>query len=178
MQPDFGSTNIESSRRARLRAATVLVLGALAAAVFLWAGAALAQDPAAAGLSAWKRGGCGACHGSFAEGGGGGERPAGPSLRKTRLTPEQLFETISCGRPGSLMPYNNSGAYAEVQCYGMPFGPVPGDLVSQGAALTSAEINDLVTYLMQWVVGAGPVSREDCGFYYGNPNNVACGGYR
>src|SRR5215467_6228939 len=67
---------------------------------------AFAQDAAllAAGEAAWDKAGCLQCHGAAGEGGAGGEFPAGPSLRKTRLDRAALVEAISCGLPGTQMP--------------------------------------------------------------------------
>ena len=67
-----------------------------------------AQDGIASGEAAWDKAGCLQCHGSRGEGGDGGEFPAGPSLRKTRLDRAALVEAISCGLPGTAMPVLNA----------------------------------------------------------------------
>src|SRR5258708_39311807 len=89
---------------------------------------AFAQDAArlAAGEAAWDKAGCLQCHGSAGEGGGGGEFPAGPSLRKTRLDRPALIEAVSCGLPGTQMPRWVHGAYTQRPCYGVAPGPAPG----------------------------------------------------
>src|SRR5580692_10629367 len=94
----------------------------IAPSISVWA-----QDAArlAAGEDAWNKAGCFECHGASGEGGFGGEFPAGPSLRQTKLDRAALAETISCGRPGSPMPAWLDGAYTERQCYGLPKGPAP-----------------------------------------------------
>ena len=156
------------------------IVGALAgAASFVTIAGALAQDAAQieAGLTAWKRGGCSACHGSFAQGGEGGENPAGPSLRDTQLGPDELVETIACGRPDTEMPYNLVGAYRETPCYGLPVGEFPSG-TKRGARLEPDQISAMVAYLMARVVGKGDVTLEECGFYYGDPNHGACRRYR
>jgi mono/diheme cytochrome c family protein len=132
--------------RARLGAVTGIFM-TLSAAIF-------AQDSArmAAGENAWDKAGCFQCHGTSGEGGAGGEFPAGPSLRETRLERTGLAETISCGRPGSKMPAWLDGAYTQIRCYGLPKGPAPGglDLVP---VLSAGEIEALVDYLTAKVIG-------------------------
>jgi mono/diheme cytochrome c family protein len=116
--------------------------------------AAFAQDAArlAAGEAAWNKAGCLQCHGSAGEGGAGGEFPAGPSLRKTRLDRAALAETVSCGLPGTQMPAWLDGAYTRRPCYGFPAGPAPAgtDLMP---VLDAGEIEALVDYLLANMVG-------------------------
>jgi mono/diheme cytochrome c family protein len=111
-----------------------------------------AQDAArlAAGEDAWNKAGCFQCHGTSGEGGDGGEFPAGPSLRATRLDRATLAETISCGRPGTPMPAWLDGAYVQSPCYGMP--KRPADVVLT-PVLSGDEIAALVDYLMARIVG-------------------------
>jgi len=113
---------------------------------------AWAQDGArvAAGEEAWDKAGCFECHGASGEGGDGGEFPAGPSLRATRLDRATLLETISCGRPGTPMPAWLDGAYAQSACYGL--SKRPADVV-QTPVLSADEIAALVDYLMAKIVG-------------------------
>jgi mono/diheme cytochrome c family protein len=110
---------------------------------------ASAQDAAriAAGEAAWDKAGCLQCHGASGEGGTGGEFPAGPSLRATRLDRATLVDTIRCGRPGTEMPAWLQGAYTEVACYGIPKGPPPAGL-ELTRVLSAAEIEALADYLM------------------------------
>ena len=125
----------------------------LAAALLTAPVPALAQDAArlAAGEAAWDKAGCLQCHGASGEGGTGGEFPAGPSLRATRLDRSTLVDTISCGRPGSEMPAWLDGAYTEVACYGIPKGPAPAGLELR-RVLSAAEIEALADYLMAKIV--------------------------
>src|SRR6266852_6393133 len=130
-----------------------------AVCVAIWLGAAgsvpaLAQDAArlAAGEGAWDKAGCPQCHGSLGEGGAGGEFPAGPSLRKTRLDRAALTEAVSCGLPGTQMPAWLDGAYTQRPCYGFANGPAPAgtDLTP---VLSAAEIAALIDYLLAKIVG-------------------------
>jgi mono/diheme cytochrome c family protein len=115
---------------------------------------AFAQDAArlAAGEGAWDKAGCLQCHGAAGEGGAGGEFPAGPSLRTTRLDRAALAETISCGLPGTPMPAWLDGAYARRPCYGFANGPAP-DGTTLTPVLSAGEIEALVDYLLATMVG-------------------------
>jgi mono/diheme cytochrome c family protein len=113
---------------------------------------AQAADRVAAGEDAWNKAGCFECHGASGEGGFGGEFPAGPSLRQTKLDRAALTETISCGRPGSPMPAWLDGAYTERQCYGLPKGPAPAGVVLT-PVLGVDEIQTLLDYLMAKIIG-------------------------
>src|SRR5882672_2057681 len=115
---------------------------------------AFAQDAArlAAGETAWDKAGCLQCHGSTGEGGVGGEFPAGPSLRKTRLDRAALIEAVSCGLPGTQMPGWLDGAYTQRSCYGFPPGPAP-DGTTLTPVLSANEVEALVDYLLAKIVG-------------------------
>jgi mono/diheme cytochrome c family protein len=134
--------------RLRLRAAIATVVAICLSAP------ALAQDAArlAAGESAWDKAGCLQCHGSTGEGGAGGEFPAGPSLRKSKLDRAALTETVSCGLPGTQMPAWLDGAYTARPCYGFANGPAPPgtDLMP---VLSAEEVAALVDYLLAKIVG-------------------------
>jgi mono/diheme cytochrome c family protein len=106
----------------------------------------------AAGEDAWDKAGCFECHGTSGEGGTGGEFPAGPSLRQTRLDRAALAETISCGRPGTPMPAWLAGAYTERPCRGLPKGPAPSGVVLT-PVLGADEIQALLDFLMAKIVG-------------------------
>jgi mono/diheme cytochrome c family protein len=130
-----------------------IAMVSLAAATLL-SGAAFAQDGArlAAGEAAWDKAGCLQCHGASGEGGTGGEFPAGPSLRKSRLDPAALATTIGCGLPGTEMPAWLDGAYTQTPCYGFPAGPAPAE-ITLTPVLSADEIEALVDYLMAKIVG-------------------------
>jgi mono/diheme cytochrome c family protein len=134
-----------------LRITPLLFLAA--ASVALAPSAPLAQDAAriAAGEEAWNKAGCPPCHGADGEGGTGGEFPAGPSLRKTRLDRATLTETISCGLPGTEMPAWLDGAYTQRPCYGFSAGPPDGTTLIP--VLSADEIEALVDYLLAKIVG-------------------------
>jgi len=102
-------------------------------------------DPAA-GQSVWNRGGCFNCHGGMGQGGAGGDFPVGPSFRTTVLDKDTMALIVSCGLPGTPMPAWLKGAYAEVECYGMPMGSSPAGM-SLPRLFTAEEITALVDYI-------------------------------
>jgi Cytochrome C oxidase, cbb3-type, subunit III len=140
-------------RRRRLPVAGPVFALSLAAASSLALGAsASAQDQVAAGEAAWDKAGCLQCHGSNGEGGDGGEFPAGPSLRKTRLDRAALVEAISCGLPGTAMPSWLDDAYTKRSCYGFPPGPPPAEITAT-PVLSAGEIEALVDFLAAKFIG-------------------------
>ena len=143
----------------------------LAAAAFMaFATPSVAQD---AGADVWRRGSCTTCHGGVAQGGGGGEDPMGPNLRESDLDRELMRETIACGR--GEMPFNLLGAYREVSCYGIPLGNPPEGFQA-GARLSAEQIDVLVEFLFEYVVGVTRVNRAACAAFYGGDQNArSCG---
>jgi len=135
---------------------------------------ALAQG----GDELWRGGGCRTCHGQLAQGGGGSEAPDGPSLRRTMLDRDQLIETITCGRPGTGMPFNLEVAYREYECYGIPLGEPPPRTAQSSADFTEEEVAALVDFLIQNAVGQSDITRESCAaFYGGDINSPRCQTY-
>ena len=151
-----GGTSVKLRRNGRHRARWRICRAAPTVVWFSVAFPALAfaQDAArlAAGEAAWDKAGCLQCHGSTGEGGAGGEFPAGPSLRKTRLDRAALVEAISCGLPGTQMPSWLDGAYTQRSCYGFPPGPSP-DGTTLMPVLDANEVEALVDYLLAKIVG-------------------------
>jgi mono/diheme cytochrome c family protein len=133
------------------------------------------EDQSPAGLQVWRLSGCASCHGTFGQGGGGGEQPEGPSLRRTILDRDAIKETISCGRPGSKMPFFLKGAYTATRCWGIEMQEEPpAEMIGLGS-LTPARIDALVDYLMTRVVGKNDeVTKQECISYFGNPNHPTC----
>jgi mono/diheme cytochrome c family protein len=128
------------------------------------------------GAQIWRRGACGDCHGKWADGLGDPNFPAGPNLRETELTWDEILETVSCGRPGTAMPFHMAGAYAEISCYEIPVGEV---LAAEGKAFEREQLENLATYLAEAVKGAGEVTLNDCIIYYnGNVDSRSCNRYR
>ena len=132
----------------------VAVLNVILAAALLLSGAAVAQDAARIekGSDAWNEAACYTCHGENGQGGAGGEFPAGPNLRRTRLDRDGLAETISCGRPNTKMPGWLDGAYRKVSCFDLPLGAPPeGTVLTE--VLDADQIQALLDYLLAKIVG-------------------------
>ena len=140
-----------------------VVAGGLVGLGLLFAAPASAQD----GHDMWRKGGCSSCHGSLAQGGGGGEQPAGPNLRRSRLDQASFAETIACGRPGTGMPAHRKGAYVEAECYGMPLAEFPARTQRSSADFSVEELNALVDFLFTNVVGQGTITRASCEAFNG-----------
>ena len=79
-------------------AALAVMLTTLSSAL---AQSAAPADPTDAGKAVFKRANCFGCHKWHGNGGGGYGGDA-LSLRKTELTREQIIETVTCGRPGTV----------------------------------------------------------------------------
>ncbi len=171
--------------RARLRWFNCGLAAALGiAAIFFGslvtpAAPAIAQDLEQAwldGAQAWRGGGCGNCHGKWADGAGDPNFPLGPNLRETDLTRDEILETVRCGRPGTAMPFHDAGAYTVNSCFEIPVGEV---LAAPGQELDPEQIENLATYIAEAVKGAGKVSLKDCIIYYnGRIDSPSCTRYR
>jgi mono/diheme cytochrome c family protein len=102
---------------------------------------------------------------------GGGDQGYGGialSLRKTQLNPEQLTETIKCGRPGTGMPYHDEHAYSDKRCFGMTRADLGKDTPLMATeSLQPREIDAVVKYLFARVVGHGPATYDDCVDFWG-----------
>jgi mono/diheme cytochrome c family protein len=128
---------------------------------------AQSQDKVKAGLEVWKSSGCADCHGPFADGNPeDGDYPIGANLRTARLDTAGLKQTIRCGRPGTGMPSFEEGAYKVGACYGRPLGAAPGNLQPTPRTLSVEEIDAVITYLQERIVGHGKITREECLSYY------------
>lgn len=148
-----------------------VVMGFVIAALLALSTPSLAQDD---GGAMWGRGGCGGCHGALAGGGDDPAEPPGPSLRRSKLDRDLMLETIACGRPGTQMPFNLTGAYTQIECYGIPVGEVPPETAGAGG-FTAEELETLVDFLFEYVVGVTRVTRQNCAaFFQGNVNAPGC----
>ena len=100
------------------------------------------------------------------------EYPAGPDLRTSWLDRDQAKETIACGRPSTMMPYNLRGAYTEFACYGLPLGQ---PVANQGSNLSAEELDALTDFLLAKAIGQRRITRQGCAaFFGGNVNAPAC----
>ncbi len=133
-------------------------------------GTPIDQARLVAGLAIFKEGGCRGCHGWAANGEREGPNPEGPSLRATMLPMEWINITVSCGRPGTAMPYYSREVYRRdsTTCYGQTPAQIGDRMPTRaGVRFTQQEIDDLVYYIEYYVEGRGEVTRADCEFFYG-----------
>jgi len=148
------------------------IAGLVLGLAFLGAGPATAANVALGKAVVDEKIKCGLCHGWAFNGLADDPRsPAGPSLRSTILTREQLIEVIKCSRPGSLMPYFDARAYKDDRCYGVTAEDLGEDVPPfRGTALIGRQIEAVVDYLEANVIGRGAVTFEECVEHFGGPS--------
>jgi hypothetical protein len=116
-----------------------------------------------------QKGDCQACHGWAADGRKmDSQMPDGSNLRETRLDRARLTTTIKCGRPGTGMPAFDKLAYTDGRCYGMKQTDLKSPMPDPPATFQQREIELLVDFLLQKVVGKGPMDRAKCIEYWGS----------
>jgi mono/diheme cytochrome c family protein len=145
------------------------------ALVMGFAGAAHAQaasDPTDAGMAVFKRGNCVGCHKWHGNGGGGYGGDA-LSLRKTELTREQIIETVTCGRPGTGMPFFVRGSYDTTKCYEMTRQDAGGQMPPEANVfLRPNEIEAVADYVLAHVKGRGEPNYDECVAFFGDGSRV------
>jgi mono/diheme cytochrome c family protein len=123
---------------------------------------------------------CAYCHGWAGDGAGQGQSPGGAAnLRRSQLDREQLIMVISCGIPGTPMPYFDEQAYTDTRCYGMTEAEIGNRKppYPPSTTLHRREIEALADYLRAKVIGRGPITREECLDYFGERARTSCGDY-
>jgi hypothetical protein len=116
-----------------------------------------------------QKGDCQACHGWAADGRKmDSQMPDGSNLRETRLDRARLITTIKCGRPGTGMPAFDKLAYTDGRCYGMKQADLRSPMPDPPATFQQREMELLVDFLLQKVVGKGPMDRAKCIEYWGS----------
>ena len=133
---------------------------------------AQAPDPAdvAEGMNLYlHKGDCQSCHGWAADGRKmDSQMPDGSNLRETRLDRARLVTTIKCGRPGTGMPAFDKFAYSDGRCYGMKQADLKSPMPDPPATFQPREVDLVVDFLLQKVVGKGPMDRAKCIEYWGS----------
>jgi mono/diheme cytochrome c family protein len=148
-----------------------LTAGVLLSSVLFAAGRTQAPDSdVAEGMRLYlQKADCQACHGWAADGRKmDSQMPDAPNLRETRLTRERLVQTIKCGRAGTGMPAYDKFAYSDGRCYGMKQADLKSPMPDPPATLQPREIDMVVGFLMQKVVGKGPMDHAKCIEYWGS----------
>jgi hypothetical protein len=129
-------------------------------------------DPTDAGKAVFKRANCFGCHKWHGNGGGGYGGDA-LSLRKTELDREQIIETVSCGRPGTGMPFFVRGAYDTVKCFEMTRQDVGDRIPPEGGTfLRQPDIEAVADYVLAHIKGKGEPTYDECIGFFGNTSRV------
>jgi mono/diheme cytochrome c family protein len=124
-----------------------------------------------------KGGNCVSCHGWDGDGLGKNPRSEGAAalLRESGLDAQGFIEIISCGIPGSPMPYHDAQAYKDDRCYGMTKADFEeGQMPHKGKSLKKEDIISLVAYIQTHIQGKPKATYEDCAFYFGASAEKAC----
>jgi len=131
-----------------------------------------ASDPTNAGKAVFSKANCMGCHKWHGNGGGGYGGDA-LSLRKTELTRDQIVETVSCGRPGTGMPFFTRGAYDEVKCHGMNRQDAGAQMPPEaGTFLRPKDIEAVADYVIAHIKGAGEPTYAECVAFFSNASRV------
>ena len=117
---------------------------------------------------------CAGCH-KWHGGGGGGYGGDALSLRKTKLDRAEIIETVSCGRPGTGMPYHRRDAYESGACYGLHEKDVVGNgmILAANNFLRPSEIAVVADYVLAEVKGHGEPNYDECMAFFG-PGSRVC----
>ncbi len=178
------STNDRSSRLPAIVFAGILLAGLITFTLNVGSPARAQEnykpDPALVSLGEgiWKdQAPCRNCHGGLANGVGDvPQDPQGPDLRKTQLTPDQIEETIKCGRPGTPMPHFDRLAYTDKRCYGATAADLGDQVPPGGQPMSQRQISAIVAFLESRFVGKPDPTYQDCIDFWG-ANASTCDRY-
>ncbi len=136
-----------------------------------------AENEAALGRATYAKANCVGCH-KWHGNGGGGYGGAALSLRKTELDRDQIIMTVTCGRPGTGMPYFKRDVYdddaADHPCYGFSRKDVTGDnhVAEAGTFLRPNEIEAVADYVIANIKGKGEPNLAECVAFFGDASRV------
>jgi mono/diheme cytochrome c family protein len=131
-----------------------------------------ASDPTNAGKAVFSKANCVGCHKWHGNGGGGYGGDA-LSLRKTELTREQIIEVVSCGRPGTGMPFFTRGAYDEVKCHDMNRQDAGAQMPPEGGMfLRPKDIEAVADYVIAHIKRAGEPTYAECVAFFSSTSRV------
>ena len=128
----------------------------------------------AEGKRVYQKANCVGCH-KWHGGGGGGYGGDALSLRATALDKEQIIETVTCGRPGTGMPYFKRGAYdgGEHPCYGLGRQDLGKSMpVEANVFLRPNEVAAAADYVLADIKGRGEPNYAECVAFFGNGSRV------
>ena len=119
---------------------------------------------------------CQACHGWSGDGHkSDSQMPDAPNLRETKLNRAGLVITIKCGRLNTQMPAFDKFAYSDGRCYGKKQADLkvyPNRMPDPPATLQQREIDLIADFMMEKVVGKGPMNRAKCVEFWGTEADV------
>lgn len=140
------------------------VLGSLLFGALLCAGfTQVAQAQMTGGERIYfEKGGCNQCHGRNGDGVGDDAREHGANFRESNLDKETIIEIVSCGIPGTNMPYFEKFSYTDDRCYGMTAEDVGADKPQSPITtfLAKRDIAAVADYILENFVGKGPVDAK------------------
>ena len=123
-----------------------------------------------------QKGNCQACHGWAGDGHKtDSQMPDGANLRDTKLNRAGLIMVIKCGRLNSQMPAFDKFAYSDGRCYGKKQADLkvyPNRMPDPPATLQQREIDLIADFMMEKVVGKGPMNRAKCVEFWGTETDV------
>ncbi|MBN9309922.1 MAG: c-type cytochrome [Devosia sp.] len=122
-------------------------------------------------------GNCLSCHGWDGDGTGKNPRSEGAAalLRESGLDAAGFIQIISCGIPGTPMPYHDSQAYKDDRCYGMVAADFEaGQEPHKGKSIKKDDIVNLVAYIMTSIQGKPKATYEDCVAWFEKSAEKAC----
>lgn len=122
-------------------------------------------------------GNCLSCHGWDGDGTGRNPRAEGAAamLRESGLDAPGFIEIISCGIPGTPMPYHDSQAYKDNRCYGMVAADFEANQEPhKGKSIKKNDIVNLVAYIMTSIQGKPKATYEDCAAWFETSAEKAC----
>ena len=120
----------------------------------------------------FKRANCIGCHKWHGNGGGGYGGDA-LSLRKTELTREQIIETVTCGRPGTGMPFFVRGAYDTVKCYDINRQEAGSNMPPEANTfLRPHDIEAVADYVIAHIKDKGEPNHKECVEFFGDASRV------
>lgn len=169
----------KSEPRGPTRALTILTLGlaCLLGAAFQARAQLPGQSSGSLGKHLYKEH-CASCH-KWNGSGGGGYGGAAASLRASHLDQSQMVKIVSCGIPGSGMPYHLRDAYTKAHpCYGLTNRKSLGKNAPLQPAqfLRSSEIRQIVNYVQTTIQGRGETTYAECRAFFG-AHTRACDNY-
>ncbi len=121
---------------------------------------------------------CADCHGWPGDGKTGREPHSegdAANLRESALDTNDMIRIVSCGIPGTAMPYHDRAAYkADTRCYGTKMADYPADQAPvAGNSIGKQDIINVVAYVQQKIRGRGPLTKAECEEIF-TPGSPSC----